>query len=229
MRIQIYGVRMVEDALALAELGVDHIGLAVKPEAASVEEVGRVFAVVPPSMRKVLLPLTNDLEEIVKLVEELKPDILHISSDVDVIDASALVELRRRLKGVQLMKAIPVGLPGVSHRIPSLEKALEYQEYADFLILDTFVGDRSVAPNEMPGWIGITGTPHDWELSRQIVERCSRPVILAGGLSPENVVEAMEKVRPWGVDSCTPLDLYPGKKDLAKVRRFVEIVRKWER
>jgi len=66
---------------------------------------------------------------------------------------------------------------------------------------------------------------HDWEVSRLIVERCSVPVILAGGLTPDNVTEAIHTVRPWGIDSNTPLNLRKGEKDLDKVRAFIDAIR----
>jgi phosphoribosylanthranilate isomerase len=78
----------------------------------------------------------------------------------------------------------------------------------------------------MPG-IGATGRLHDWDISRRIVENVSVPVILAGGLSPENVADAMQAVQPWGVDSNTHTNL-PGshvEKDMARIQAFVNAVR----
>ena len=71
--------------------------------------------------------------------------------------------------------------------------------------------------------IGATGSTHDWSISREIVKSISKPVILAGGLSPENVAIAIREVRPWGVDSNTHTN-YPGtwKKDPARVLKFVQ-------
>jgi phosphoribosylanthranilate isomerase len=81
----------------------------------------------------------------------------------------------------------------------------------------------------MPG-VGATGRTHDWSISRQIVEQFGVPVILAGGLSPENVAESIQQVRPWAVDSNTatnnPGD--PVKKDMRRVAAFVAAVRSME-
>jgi phosphoribosylanthranilate isomerase len=129
---------------------------------------------------------------------------------------------------VRLLQAVPVGLPGQAHEIDSLTLTLVYQEVADIILLDTYAGDHSEGSTEVPGWIGITGQTHDWTVSRQIVEQCHKPVILAGGLTPHNVRAAIEAVHPWGVDSCTGTDLYRGKKDLDKVAAFVRAVRNWE-
>ena len=101
-----------------------------------------------------------------------------------------------------------------------MEETLAYQTVADFIILDTQAVD-------IPG-IGASGKTHDWNISRAIVQQSRVPVILAGGLSPENVGEAIRAVRPWGVDSLThtnhPL---PGGfvKDIERVRLFVSAAR----
>jgi phosphoribosylanthranilate isomerase len=88
----------------------------------------------------------------------------------------------------------------------------------DFLLLDTSLGEDQ---DPVPGWVGVTGKTHDWAVSQAIIEQCQTPVILAGGLDPENVAEAIRIVRPWAVDSCTGLDLYRGKKDLPKCKAFI--------
>jgi len=97
--------------------------------------------------------------------------------------------------------------------------ARSYDRIADFLLLDSHkAGDRQ---------IGALGVTHDWELDRQIVDSVSIPVIIAGGLGPENVVDAIKSVRPAGVDSKTRTDKTDGShaKDLDKVRQFVELAK----
>ena len=91
--------------------------------------------------------------------------------------------------------------------------AAAYEGVADFVLLDSYrPQDRQI------GALGIT---HDWSMSRQIVEKLCTPVILAGGLGPDNVAEAIRVVRPAGVDSKTRTDLgETHTKDLEKVRRF---------
>lgn len=72
---------------------------------------------------------------------------------------------------------------------------------------------------EAPGGTGQAG---DWETARQFVEHSPKPVLLAGGLTPENVREALMKVKPWGVDVSSGVESAPGRKDLEKVKRFIE-------
>jgi phosphoribosylanthranilate isomerase len=120
-----------------------------------------------------------------------------------------MAHLRRELPDeVKLMKAIAVGGQ------ESLAAAQAFYPVSDYLLLDTKVGD-------MPG-VGATGRTHDWDISAQIVSESPIPVILAGGLTPENVSEAIHRVRPEGVDSNTGTNL-PGDpitKDMVKVEEF---------
>jgi phosphoribosylanthranilate isomerase len=109
------------------------------------------------------------------------------------------------------MQAVSVTGPG------SVAVARDYAEVADFLILDT-------QSPEIPG-IGASGMTHDWSVSRAIVDAVRIPVILAGGLSPENVRDAIHAVVPWGVDSLThtnePLPDGGFRKDMGRVAAFV--------
>lgn len=220
-QVQIYGSWTLEDALALAEMGVDHLGVEVhegrEPVAAEIVRAVRGRVTVS------LLPLYDDLEQTVAVARQLQPDILHFCESDLIPDAGHFADLRARLGSIRIMQAIPVGPPEIAERFDSLALAKAYDPYVDFILLDTSLGDDR--DNPVPGWIGITGKTHDWGISRQIVEQCSSPVIVAGGLKPENVADAIRSVRPWGVDSCTGTDLYRGKKDLIKCRAFIENAR----
>jgi phosphoribosylanthranilate isomerase len=224
MIVQIYGTKTLEDAEALIKLGVDYIGLDVADDPADRDLMKQIVDRVRDRMTTVMLPVFTDLETSLRIVREIKPHVMHIcSSDMLPIDETRAV--RKELGNIKMLQAIPVGLPGRSEKIDSLGLSLTYQEVADFLILDTYAGDYSEGSTEVPGMIGITGKVHDWSVSRKIVEQCSKPVILAGGLNPENVAAAIKAVRPWGVDSCTGTDICRGKKDLAKVATFVKAAR----
>jgi phosphoribosylanthranilate isomerase len=123
--------------------------------------------------------------------------------------------LRSRLSDVQIMQAISVSGPD------AIQMALAFQLVADYLILDTQAPDID--------GIGASGQTHDWRISRTIVDQAHIPVLLAGGLAPENVAEAIRAVRPWGVDSLThtnrPLADGGFCKDIERVRQFVEAAR----
>jgi phosphoribosylanthranilate isomerase len=110
------------------------------------------------------------------------------------------------------MKAIHVDGPN------SIDVALRFAEVSDILLLDTKVAG-------MPG-VGATGVTHDWNISRQIVVLTGNhaKVILAGGLTPENIASAIQATQPWGVDSNTGTNIPgdPVAKDMNRVREFVE-------
>ncbi|MCX6566247.1 MAG: hypothetical protein NTW38_07480 [Candidatus Aminicenantes bacterium] len=112
--------------------------------------------------------------------------------------------------------------------IPLFAAALE--KTSDFFLTDTWLGREPVE-----GYVGITGRPVDWDLAKKVVRQSRIPVILAGGLSPENAYDAVVSVRPAGADSCTltnALDpagkLIRFRKDFARVAAFVAEVRRAE-
>ena len=224
MIVQIYGTKTIEDAEALVALGVDYIGLDVADDPADPALMKQIVDLVRDRMTTVLLPVFCDFETGLRIVREIKPHVMHLCS-TDMLSFVELRSVKKELGEIKLLQAIPVGLPGRSDKTDSLGLALEYQEVADIFILDTYAGDYSEGSTEVPGMIGITGKVHDWAVSRKIVEQCRKPVILAGGLSPDNVAAAIKAVQPWGVDSCTGTDICRGKKDLAKVAAFVKNAR----
>ena len=217
MIVQIYSVTSVVDALSLADLGVDHVGFVagvygeVKSELPFAQ--ARVIAdALRGKAKSSALTMSTDAAEILRMAEAVQPDIVHISTDTDAVDVSALRRLREALPPeIQLMKAIHVVGP------ESVGAALAFAPISDILLLDTKV-------EGLPG-VGATGKTHDWGISRQIIEQVGNQadVILAGGLTPENVAAAIHATRPWGVDSFTGTN-HPGggRKDPSLVRRFVE-------
>ena len=218
MQVQIYGAQTLEDSMALVEMGVDHLGLELF--GGDEERVAEIMEAVGDRATIVLLPLFDDLQQIVEVVKQLRPDVVHLCSSEGVMNLEQIETFRESVSPTQVMQAIPVAPAAISHTIDSLALAKSFDPYVDYLLLDTSLGEDQANP--MPGWVGITGKTHDWTISRAIVEQCESPVILAGGLDPDNVADSIRAVRPWGVDSCTGLDLYRGKKDLPKCRAFID-------
>jgi len=219
MKIQIYTMQTPEEAAAIAQLGVDHIGVSPAhknlPGEVDYDTARAIFAAVPENVTKVALTVDEDLDAIEEMVHATEPDIVHLCGLMGAVPPDAVRELRRRLPDVAIMQAISVGGP------EAIEEAIRYQEVADYLILDTQAPD-------IPG-VGASGVTHDWNISRAIVQQTRIPVILAGGLSPENVADAIRAVRPWGVDSLThtnkPLSGGGFRKDIERVRQFVAAAR----
>jgi phosphoribosylanthranilate isomerase len=216
MIVQIYEIQSAEEARDVAAAGVDHIGLLVGegdfPREISPDRAIQILAAIPQPAKKLVLTLSRDLNAIVKMAGELRPDILHLGTLSEWLTPTDVKYLKREWKEIKIMRSIPV----TDH--PAIETARAYDGIADFLLLDTH--------KEEDTQIGATGAVHDWNISKKIVQAVKIPVILAGGLGPENVAEAIQRVQPAGVDSKTKTD-QPGthRKDLTLVRKFVSAAR----
>ncbi len=212
MLVQIYEAQTPEEAVALARLGVDHIGVLVGdgafPRELTPDRASAVFAALPAGAQRVALSLSADPAEIAQVVEQTRPNIIHIGAAVELFSVRDTQALKAAFPDVRIMRAIPI----IDEA--SIEWASDYRGVADFLLLDSYEpGDPQ---------IGGLGRTHDWSISRRIVDAAGVPVILAGGLDPDNVAAAIAAVRPAGVDSKTKTDRADGNgKDLDKVRRFV--------
>lgn len=211
MLTQIYEVATPQEAQMIAAIGVAHIGILVGrgefPRELLLDEAEKVAAAVAPPAIVSALFLTADTELIEDWAARLAPSIVHLGAAPELLSPEETARLKRRLPGRAVMRSIPV--TGEE----SIALAHAYDGIADFLLLDSHrPSDRQV---------GALGVAHDWRISRRIVERVRAPVILAGGLGPDNVAEAIRAVRPAGVDSKTRTDR-PGShaKDLDRVRRF---------
>jgi len=212
MTVQIYRMTSIADAVATAEAGADLIGVVVAepgivPEGIGAEAAREVLAAIRPRSRGVALSLSDDRDEICAMVDAVRPDILHVAARE--IEPEDCAWIRTRIAPVRLLRAIAVRAG------EALAEADAHQDSADYLMLDS--GAKGLS------FTGATVETHDWSVSRMVVERSRIPVILAGGLSADNVVQAIAAVKPWGVDSFTHTDVpgQRGKKDLARVRAFI--------
>lgn len=198
-------------------MGVDHIGLLVGdgafPREQSIETARAIFAQIRPQAKTCVLSLSDDLELIGRIAGALLPDILHLGAAPERLSPGQLRTLKTAFPRTSLMRSIPV----VDESSIGLARA--YEGTADFLLLDSHKpGDRQI------GALGIT---HSRELDRRIVESVCTPVVIAGGLGPDNVREAIRTVCPAGVDSKTKTDKTDGShtKDLQKVAAFIAAAR----
>ena len=222
MIIQIYAFTNPKEAVAAASFGVDQIGFVagrydLVPGELSFDEAREIRKALPPGVKASALTMSSDVDEILRMADAIKPDIVHISTDVEDVAEPAMASLKKRLNPtIQLMKALPVGGE------ESLTLAKRFEPFSDIFLLDTKI-------THMPG-VGATGHIHDWSISRQIVQECDVPVILAGGLHASNVKNAIQKVQPWGVDSNTHTNIKGDrvKKDLDRLADFVAAVREAE-
>jgi phosphoribosylanthranilate isomerase len=213
MLTQIYEVSTPEEARSISGIGVDHIGVLVGdgqfPRELSVKAAREVAARITPGSKFAALFLTANLALIEAWAQQLRPDIVHLGAAPELLSPNDVAALKQKLPDRLFMRSVPV--VGAE----SIEIARGYDGLVDFLLLDSH--------RESDRQIGALGVTHDWTISRRIVELVRTPVILAGGLGPDNVAEAIRVVRPAGVDSKTKTD-HDGAhaKDLDRVRRFHE-------
>ena len=153
--------------------------------------------------------LSSDVRLIEHVISELKPSILHLGASTDLLTPSTVQDLEKQYTALTVMRSIPaVG-------DESIAIAKSYDGVADMLLLDSHrPGDAQI------GALGIT---HSWEIDREIVANARIPVIIAGGLGPDNILDAITVVQPAGVDSKTKNDKNDGShtKDLQKIRRLL--------
>jgi phosphoribosylanthranilate isomerase len=216
MLTQIYEVSSPEEARVISVIGVDHIGVLVgdgrfpreQPPKAAIRIAGAVRA---PSKLSALFLLT-DTTLIEGWTQAIRPAIVHLGAAPELLSPADVAELKCRLPGAVIMRSIPV----VGDE--SVALARSYDGIADFLLLDSHrASDVQV---------GALGIVHDWSISRRIVEAVTVPIVLAGGLGPDNVADAIRVVRPAGVDSKTKTDRAGSHaKDIEQVRRFHEAAR----
>ncbi len=216
MIIQIYEVHTVDEALAVANLGVDQIGSVVGkeniPGIINFDQAKEIFKALQGKAESVALSLSCNSKDWETLIETTRPDMLHLGARPHKIDLSDVEKIKIKFPLVKIMRSISV----INEQ--SITEAKECAQFADLLLLDTY--------NDADSEFGATGKTHNWKISRQIVQSVKIPVILAGGLGPDNVVNAIQKVAPFGVDSKSKTDKVGSNvKDLTKVAEFVKNVR----
>jgi phosphoribosylanthranilate isomerase len=159
MLVQIYEVSTPEEASALSRIGVDHIGVLVGkgkfPREQSYAATRQIFAAVSASAKKLSLSLADHVEELAEVVEETRPDLLHLGTRPEALLPSQVAELKASFAKLKIMRTIPVRDEN------DIAIARTYEGIADFLLLDTW---KSGEPE-----IGACGLVHDWAISRSHV------------------------------------------------------------
>ena len=214
MIVKICGLAGVEDAMAACVAGADMIGVIVDtPVLRSVapDRASEILGVAPKSVARVAGMVPRDVSHAIKIAQELKPDYLQIHAEMP---QTQLLEIREGA-GVPLIAVVAVPREGAKLE-EVLKRAREVAEVADYVLVDT----------KHAGVGGGTGLTHDWGVSRAVRDAISKPLILAGGLNPKNVAEAMRTVRPHGVDVASGVESSFGKKDPALMRAFVKAARR---
>ncbi|HEU5070529.1 MAG TPA: phosphoribosylanthranilate isomerase [Verrucomicrobiae bacterium] len=198
VKVKICGITNREDAQAAVAAGADLLGFVFcedSPRHVTVAEAAAIAQLVPPQVVRVGLFVNAPEELVAEAMSGCGLQLLQFHGD-------ETPEYCRQF-GAMSMKAF---------RMKDAETLQHLREYpTDAWLLDAFV----------PGQRGGTGHTFNWELAVAAV-KLGKPVFLAGGLTPENVAEAVHQVQPFGVDVSSGVEAAPGKKDHAKVRAFVQ-------
>lgn len=248
--VQIYEVQTPFEAENLMAIGVDHIGsVIVSKEAWKVPSIrDTVNLVQGKGGRSSLIPLFDDLEAICYMLDYYKPDIVHFCEAITLgngpgISCKKLLLLQKNIKKrfpeIKIMRSIPIPQPQVPNQGETLELARMFEAVSDYFLTDTLIVKSfgsifDVQP--VKGFVGITGKTCNWDVATQLVQSSHIPVILAGGITPDNVFDGIMKVMPAGVDSCTGTNALDAegrsirfKKNLEKVKHMVNETRRAER
>jgi phosphoribosylanthranilate isomerase len=214
VRIKVCCIATAGEARAAVRHGASLVGLvSAMPSGPGVIDeslIGEIAATVPPGVTSVLLTSRTDPAEIADQQRRTRVGAIQLC---DRLDPDARAALRSAVPGVRLIQVVHV------EGAPAVAEAVEAARGADALLLDS--GQTGGEVRELGG----TGRTHDWELSRAVVESVTVPVLLAGGLHPDNVAEAIRRVGPWGVDVCSGLRV-AGRLDESRLERFVRAVGK---
>ena len=197
-KIKICGITNLEDAKAALDFGTDALGFVFfreSPRAISPQKAASIIAKLPAFTTTVGVVVDKPLDEIQNIVNETGIDVIQLHGDESPESCRLL---RRVIKGIRVKS------------LESLEPLRGYQDLVSAFLLDTF------APY-MPGG---TGQVFNWDIA--IEAKNFGRIILAGGLTPENISDAIRRVHPYAVDVSSGIELVKGIKDHQKMRLFIE-------
>ncbi|KJS04752.1 MAG: hypothetical protein VR73_13950 [Gammaproteobacteria bacterium BRH_c0] len=209
--IQIAGIIDQKEAELLLASGVQWLGFPLRlpvnlPDLTEEAAAAIIRGLKPPACGVVITYL-NQAEEIIAFCRELGASVVQLHGDIDLAE---LGYIKKHYPDLMIFKSLVVGLHTQQEL---LELVRCTAPYVDAYITDTY--------DPLSGATGATGKTHDWAVSRELVLCSPRPVILAGGLTADNVYPAILAVRPAGVDSHTGVEDESGRKSREKVERFV--------
>jgi len=208
VKVKICGFTRADDVKAASDLGVDMVGVIVipsSPRGLTLDQAKDVLKA-GKNVAKVAVIMPSSPAEASAVARRLNIDCLQIHSK---FSAAQLAEIKK-LSGKKIIGVVAIPQK-ILDRKEILDRAIEVSEAVDYVLLDT-KGSSG----------GGTGLTHDWRFSREIRDAVGKPVFLAGGLNPNNAKDAIEMVRPYGVDVATGVESALGKKDPKLMRAFIE-------
>jgi phosphoribosylanthranilate isomerase len=212
VRVKICGITNETDLSDAIDAGADAVGFLTKVESSprnlSLERAQILLTKVPPFVSSVIVTKESNLQNLIQLNSMLRPDLLQIYCDIN--------ECKNTLKKLKDEVATILGVDGENC---STKDLVNISESCAAVLLDTLSAMKC----------GGTGRVHDWAASRRLRKAIDpKPVILAGGLNPDNVAEAVRTVEPYAVDVASGVESSPGKKDRAGMVQFIKNARSVE-
>ncbi len=211
-RLKICCISSIEEARLAIQHGADALGLVARmpsgPGPISDELIATIAKTIHPPIASFLLTCEQSSAAIIEHVKRTGVNTVQI---VDELTDGKYEHIRQKLPYVKIVQVIHV--TGEE----SIGQAMGIQQFADAILLDS--GNPKAAVKTLGG----TGNVHNWEVSRDLVRSVNVPVFLAGGLNAGNVKEAIEKIRPFGVDVCSGVRT-EGRLDPIKLKNFIEAV-----
>ncbi len=215
MKVKICGIKTERDLAMAINAGADAVGFITEvpvdsPRKLSLAEASRLISKVPVFVASVLVIMPESAEQAIHIIHKAAP------SAVQVHNTLAISELKKiRETGVKLIKTIPVAQDAEPETL--IKQVSELSGVVDAVLLDTM----------QDGKTGGTGAIHNWKVSSEIVLHAGMPVILAGGLNPTNVRDAVRSVHPYAVDTASGVET-DGKKDEKKIIDFISNAKGYE-
>ena len=216
-RVKICGMQTAHDIEIAVNCGADSVGFITDvpvntPRKIGAQTASELVNKVPTFVSSVLVIMPENGNEALGLIDEVRPDVVQLHNAISADEIGIIRNVSD--KTIVKVLTVPVGKKNVAKELISKIDFLVDGDLVDAILLDSGKVDM----------VGGTGVTHDWSVSKEIVDSVDVPVILAGGLKPENVREAVEQVQPFAVDTASGVET-EGKKDPAKVRRFVRNAR----
>jgi phosphoribosylanthranilate isomerase len=208
--IKICGITNSADSKAISNMGADCLGFIFSTDSPRKISLDTAEKIIPETGKilKAGVFVNENQKKIKKYVQHLGLDFVQLSGDEKV---SYIKDLKSFSPIVKIIKAVRVG----KYPADKVKGIIEnFLDYADYILLDSYSKNK----------YGGTGKTIDWESIKDLVS--SERLILSGGLDHNNVSRAIQITRPFGVDASSRLEYYPGKKELGKVKKFIDEARK---
>lgn len=196
IKVKICGITNLEDALAAVDYGADALGFVFfekSPRNVTLETAGEIISCLPPFVTTVAVFVNEDPARIKEIMRSAGIDVLQLHGDE------------------------PSEACGIWHTVV---RALRVKDFTDLKPLEIYRASAFLLDAYSPGQFGGTGQIFNWDIAVE-AKRFGR-IILSGGLNPENVEKAVKRVRPYAVDVSSGVEKKKGKKDLKKMKEFIE-------